>query len=118
MIISTREVKIFFINYPLGFKHLIETLLKFKNCKVSPEALTNLKKSKADKAPLLSDLRKINHLLAASLIITIINMKNSVTKKYDSINAAAKDISVCHQTLSKYVNKDKLLKGIYKIVGG
>jgi len=99
-----------------GFKHSPETLLKFKNRKLNPEALANLKRSKAGLAP-SSPLRKINHMLATGHVTTVINNKDNVVKVYESIRAAAKDIGVSRQTLSKYVNKDKLLKGIYMVIG-
>ena len=82
----------------LGFKHSPETLLKFKNRKLSPEALANLKESKAGKSP-SSLLREINHRLAVSHVTTVINTENNIVKKYYSIKAAAKDVGVCHQTL-------------------
>ena len=100
----------------IGFKHSPETLLKFKNRKLNPEALANLKRAKAGLAP-SSPLRKINHLLATGHVTTVINKKDNVVKVYESIRAAAKDIGVSRQTLSKYVNKDKLLKGIYMVIG-
>lgn len=98
----------------LGAKHSIETLLKFKDRKLSPEALINLKRSKAGIAP-LSPLRKVNHLLATGHITTVINKKDNSVKLYDSIRAAGRDIGVSHVTLLNYINTNKLLKGIYLI---
>jgi group I intron endonuclease len=97
-----------------GFKHSPETLLKFKKRKLSPEALVNLKKSKKDVAPLV--LAKMNQLLATGHIITVINKKNNTVKVYNSIRSAAKDMGVSHPTIINYINKDKLLKGIYLII--
>ncbi len=45
----------------------------------------------------------------------IINKKDNTTKEYNSIRAAARSINCNHVTLSKYINKDKYLKGIYLI---
>jgi group I intron endonuclease len=98
----------------LGTKHSLETLLKFKNRKLSVEALANLKKAKAGIAP-TSTLRKVNQLLATGHITIIVNVKNNSTKTYDSIRAAARDMDTNHVTLLNYINKDKLLKGIYLI---
>lgn len=97
----------------LGFKHSLKTILKFKNRKLSSEALDKLKKAKAGIAP--SDLAKINQLLTTGHTLIIINKKNSSVKKYNSIRAAARDIGVSHGTILNYVNKNKLLKGIYLI---
>jgi len=83
----------------LGFKHSMETLLKFKSRKLSPEALTNLKRSKAKGAH----------------ITTIVNSEDNSIIKYNSIRAAAKSIGVCSATILKYSNNSKLLKGIYFI---
>ena len=58
-------------NSRLGCKHSPETLLKFKERRISPEALTNLKLAKLGK----SSLRKINHLLSTGHITTVINKK-------------------------------------------
>jgi hypothetical protein len=97
----------------LGFKHSPETLLKLKNRKLSPEALINLKNSKAGVAP--SNLAKINQLLATGHPVKIINKENNSVKEYKSVHAAAIDVAVNHATLLKYINSNKLLKGIYKI---
>ena len=96
----------------LGFKHSPETLLKFKNRKLSPEAYINLKKSKAGLAP--SKLAKINQLLATGHPVIIIK-ENNFIKEYNSVRAAARDLGVNHATILKYINSNKLLKGIYKI---
>jgi group I intron endonuclease len=98
----------------LGFKHSTETLLKFKDRKLSPEALINLKKAKKGLVP-RSPLRKINHLLATGHITNIINIKDNSKKTYNSIRAAARDIGVNHATLINYINTNKLLKGIYLV---
>jgi hypothetical protein len=76
--------------------------------------LANLKKAKAGIAP-TSTLRKVNQLLATGHITIIVNVKNNSTKTYDSIRAAARDMDTNHVTLLNYINKDKLLKGIYLI---
>ena len=60
---------------PLGSKHSIETLLKFKDRKLSPEALANLKKAKVGVA--LPPLAKINHLLTTGHITTVVNKENN-----------------------------------------
>lgn len=64
-----------------------------------------------------SILRKTNHLLAISqgYTTTIINNQNNTKKVYISMRAAAKDIGVSAVTLSNYIHKNKLLKGIYYI---
>jgi hypothetical protein len=98
----------------LGFKYSTETLLKFKNRKLSSEALANLKIAKRGFIP-SSPLRKNNHLLATGHITTIINMKDNSVKTYSSIRAAARDIGVNHATLINYINTNKLLKGIFMI---
>jgi hypothetical protein len=48
----------------LGSKHSVETLLKFKNRRLSEEAIINLKKSKVGQKP--CSLAKKNQLLATS----------------------------------------------------
>jgi group I intron endonuclease len=98
----------------LGSKHSPETLLKFKNRKLSAEALANLKKAKAGIAP-LSPLRKINHLLATGHITTVVNKENDSVKFYDSIRAAARDLGTSHNTLLNCIKTNKLYKGIYLI---
>ncbi len=57
-------------------------------------------------------------MLATGHNITVINKKNNTTaeKVYNSICSAAKDIGVLHPTIINYINKDKLLKGIYLII--
>lgn len=97
----------------LGFKHSPETLLKLKDRKLSPEALTNLKKSKAGMVP--SNLAKINQLLATGHPVKIINKENNSVKEYKSVRAAARDVGFNHATILNYINSNKLLKGIYKI---
>ncbi len=98
----------------LGTKHSKETMLKFKDRKFSPEALINLRKAKAGIAP-SSPLRRINALLATGHITTVVNTIDNSAKIYDSMNAVAKDLKVCHGTIRNYVNKGKLLKNIYLI---
>lgn len=98
----------------LGIKHSAETLLKFKNRKLSPEALANLKKSKEGVIP-TSALRKTNHLLATGHITRVVNKQNNSVKIYDSIRAAARDLGVKHSTLLYYIDTSKLYKGIYII---
>lgn len=95
----------------LGFKHSPETLLKFKNRKLSPEALTKLKKSKVGVIP--SNLAKLNQLLATGHPVKIINKENNSVKEYKSVRAAARDIGVNHATILNYINSNKLLKDIY-----
>ena len=98
----------------LGSKHSPETLLKYKNRKLSSKALANLKLAKAGIAP-LSPLRKINHLLATGHITTVVNIKDNSVKVYDSIRSAARDIGTNHVTILNYINSNKLLKGVYLI---
>ena len=62
-----------------------------------------------------SPLRKMNHLLATGHITTVVNKKNNSVKLYNSVRIAARDIGVRHGTLLNYMDKDKLLKGIYLI---
>ena len=70
----------------LGFKHSAKTLLKFKN----------------------------REIVTGHVTIVIDNI-NNYTKTYNSIRAAAKSIGSNHTTLKRYINKDKLLKGVYFI---
>ena len=98
----------------LGFKHSPETLLKFKDRKLSSEALTNLKIAKKGYIP-SSLLRKNNHLLATGHITTVVFKETNSVKTYSSIRAAARDIGVNHATLINYINTNKLLKGSYMI---
>jgi hypothetical protein len=95
----------------LGFKHSTETLLKLKNRKLSPEALANLKKSKAGVAP--CNLAKINQLLATGHPVKIINKENNYIKVYNSVRAAARYLQVNHGTILYYINSNKLLKSLY-----
>jgi hypothetical protein len=46
----------------------------------------------------------------------IINKKDNSIKVYDSIRAVARDIEANRSTLSRYINKDKLLKGTYLVI--
>lgn len=69
----------------LGFKHSPETL-KFKN------------------------RTSIN-----SKSIILIDINNKTNLKYNSIRSAARDISVSHTTLLRYMNRNKLIKDIYLI---
>ncbi len=103
-----------FAGSSLGYKHYPKTLLKFRNRKLSSEALINLKNSKKGIIP-KSPLRKINHLLAISHITTIINILDNTTKVYNSMKEAAKSMGVTRQTLSKYIKNEKILKGTYII---
>jgi group I intron endonuclease len=89
-----------------GYKHSLETLLKFKKRKLSPEALMNLKLAKKGKAP-TSPLRKINHLLATGHITTVVNKKDNTVKVYDSIRAVSRDIGINHVTILNYINTNK-----------
>jgi group I intron endonuclease len=90
----------------LGCKHSLETLLKFKERRLSPEALINLKLAKKGIAP-SSSLRRINHLLATGHITTVINKKDNSVKVYDSIHAASRAIGVNHVTIRNYINTNK-----------
>jgi group I intron endonuclease len=99
----------------LGSKHSPETLLKYKNRKLSPEALINLRKSKAGKKSTFSPLRKFNHLLATGHVTTVINKETNSVKLYESIRAAARDLGTSHNSLLNYINTYKLYKGIYLI---
>lgn len=97
----------------LGFKHSAETLLNFRTRKFSIEALANLKKSKLGAT--FSPLGKINQLLSTNHDVTVINKIEGVIKEYDSIRAAASVLKIHHATLLNYIDKNKLLKGIYVI---
>jgi GIY-YIG catalytic domain/NUMOD1 domain len=70
----------------LGFKHSEKTLLKFKNRDTGTGHVT-----------------------------IVINMDNKQKKAYNSLRAAARSLGVSHTTLRRYLNKKKLLKGIYYI---
>jgi hypothetical protein len=48
-------------------------------------------------------------------ITTVLNKKDNSTKVYISMRAAARDIGINYSTIVYYVNKDKLLKGIFLI---
>lgn len=98
----------------LGSKHSPETLLKYKNRKLSEASLANLIKSKAGVAP-LSPLRRINQLLATGHITTVVNKENNSVKLYDSIRAAARDLGTSHNSLLNHIKTNKLYKGIYII---
>jgi group I intron endonuclease len=100
-------------NSRLGLKHSPETLLKFKDRKLSSEALKNLKNAMKGKVP--SPLAKANQLLSTGHITTVINKKDNSVKLYSSVREAARDIGVSHVTLLKYINENKLLKDIYLI---
>jgi group I intron endonuclease len=97
----------------LGFKHTQETLLKFKDRKLSPEALANLKKAKAGVAP--SSITKAKQLLATGHQISILDTRDESEQIFDSIRLASKALGITHPTLLTYVDKDKLYKGIYSI---
>lgn len=98
----------------LGSKHSPETLLKFKNRKLSETSLANLRKAKAGVAS-FSPLRKINQLLATGHITTVVNKENNSVKLYDSIRAAARDLGTSHNSLLNCIKSNKLYKGIYLI---
>jgi group I intron endonuclease len=98
----------------LGYKHSLETLLKFKERKLSPEALINLKLAKKGTAP-TSPLRRINHLLATGHITTVVNKKDNSIKVYNSIRAVSRDIGINHVTILNYINTNKWLKDTYLI---
>jgi group I intron endonuclease len=93
-------------NSRLGCKHSPETLLKFKERRLSPEALINLKLAKKGKAP-TSPLRRINHLLATGHITTVVNKKDNSIKVYNSIRAVSRDIGINHVTIANYINTNK-----------
>jgi group I intron endonuclease len=90
----------------LGSKHSPETLLKFKERRLSPEALINLKLAKKGKAP-TSPLRRINHLLATGHITTVLNKKDNSIKVYNSIRAVSRDIGINPGTIANYINTNK-----------
>ena len=98
----------------LGYKHTKETLLKFKERRLSPEALINLKLAKKGIVP-SSPLRKINHLLATGHITTVVNNKDNSIKVYNSIRAVSRDIGISHATILNYINTNKWLKDTYLI---
>lgn len=97
-----------------GYKHSLETLLKFKKRKLSPEALANLKLAKKGIVS-SSPLRRINHLLATGHITTVVNKKDNSIKVYDSIRAVSRDIGINHVTILNYINTNKWLKDTYLI---
>jgi group I intron endonuclease len=101
-------------NSRLGSKHSLKTLLKFKERRLSPEALINLKLAKAGKTP-TSPLRRINHLLATGHVTTVVNKENNSIKIYDSIRAVSRDIGINHVTISNYINTNKWLRNTYLI---
>lgn len=83
----------------LGSKHSPETLLKFKNRKLSEAALANLRKNKA----------KFGHTT------TVVDTRNNSVKLYGSIRAAARDLGTSHNSLLNYIKSNKLYKDIYMI---
>ena len=99
-----------------GYKHSPETLLKFKERRLSPEALINLKLAKKGKAP-TSPLRRINHLLATGHITTVVNKKDNSIKVYNSIRAVSRDIGINPGTIANYINTNKWLRDTYLITG-
>jgi hypothetical protein len=70
----------------LGFKHSIETKLKFKNREQSTGHTT-----------------------------IVINKNNKNVKIYKSVRMAAKNLSISHTTLLRYINSNKLLFDMYNI---
>jgi hypothetical protein len=90
----------------LGTKHSLETLLKYKNRTLSPEALINLKLAKKGIAP-SSPLIKISHLLTTGHITTVVNKEDNSIKVYSSVRAAARDIGINHVTVLNYINSKK-----------
>jgi len=97
----------------LGSKHSAETILKYKNRKLSPESLANLIKAKKGVAP--SPLAKANQLLATGHVTTVTNIKDNSVKLYDSIRAAARNLGTSHNLLLNYINTNKLYKNTYLI---
>jgi GIY-YIG catalytic domain/NUMOD1 domain len=85
----------------LGFKHSPETLLKYKNRKLSLEGLANLKKAKMGVAPSLLTLLATRHPLS------VLNKENNSIKEYVSIRGAAKDIGVSHGTILNHIKNKK-----------
>lgn len=99
----------------LGFKHSPETLLKFKERKLSSEALINLKLAKRNKPFHFSPLWKNNHLLATAHTTTVINKADNTIKTYESIKAFSRSVGINHVTIKNYANTNKLLRNIYLI---
>ncbi len=58
----------------------------------------------------------MNELLETEYIIIVINKKNNIKKVYNSICSAAKYIDVSEPIIINYINKNKLLKGVYLII--
>jgi NUMOD1 domain len=90
----------------LGSKYSMETLLKYKKRRLSPEALINLKLALKGKVP-TSPLRRINNLLATGYIITIVNKVDNSIKVYSSMSAVSRDIGINRKTISNYINTNK-----------
>jgi len=68
----------------LGFKHSLNTLLKFKN-----RIPINAHKT------------------------SIINIENNIITEYNSVRAAAKDLGISHTTLLRYINDTKVINNTY-----
>lgn len=100
--------------FTLGRKFSFETLLKFKNRKLSLEAINNLKKAKVGIAP-TSPLRQINHILATGHATIIRNITDNTSRMYYSMKAAARDLNVSCTTIKNYLNTNKLLNNKYMI---
>jgi group I intron endonuclease len=62
----------------LGYKHTKETLLKFKERKLSPGHIT-----------------------------TVVNKKDNTVKIYNFIHAVSRDIGINHATIRNYINTNK-----------
>jgi hypothetical protein len=70
--------------------------LKFKERKLSPQALINLKLAKIGKAP-----------TSTGHITTVVNKKDNTVKIYNSIRAVSRDIGINHATIRNYINTNK-----------
>jgi len=71
----------------LGFKHSLETKLKFKNRD-----------------------NKTGHP------VIMINIENNNIKEYYSVRAAAKHLNISHTTLLRYINENKILNNNYLVL--
>jgi group I intron endonuclease len=118
----------------LGYKHTMETLIKFKARRFSSETLTNLAKaatgrvlskevrgkiSMARKGIKLSDetRAKLSAIGTAriGIVVEVINTVSGVIKQYATLTLAALALGVSRTAVKKAMESGKLLKKTYVI---
>jgi len=83
-----------------GHRHSLDTMLKLKAYKPSPETLVKLRLAKE----------------LSGHITIVINKNNNFIKKYNSLNSAAKELNVTRQGLKYCINNNILLKKTFLII--